>query len=444
MTVERYGLGKTGSSANLGGEMTKTVRNLEITILTILLLVLPLVSACDSSNGDDEVTPTNSPTPSITPTLEPIEITIGNLTDMTGVSANGMAPINMALADMVRYYNENNLIPGVELKIESYDGQYDPSKDIPGYEWLMERGADLIFTPVPPTPASLRARVDQDKVALFTASGNLNDLIPPGYVFSAASIPQWEAPTLLKWIAENDLDFPSGRPAKLGGASWTDGYSISFFQEMEAYANAHPDQYEWVEGRLTNFSFTWGPEVEALKDCDYVFPCIIMNTFVKEYRAAGCTAKLIGGDPHGAFLDMLGKEGLWDAVDGMYAVRCYTWWNEDAPVINLAKQLLNDYHPDKAESVIESGVSYIAVGPIYVVLELVKATVEAVGAENFSSEALYEVAQSFSVDVDGNIHGFNDNKRVSTGGETIYEYRAEIEDLVRVEPEWLPVVTPPY
>ena len=128
----------------------------------------------------------------------------------------------------------------------------------------------------------------------------------------------------------------------------------------------------------------------------------------------------------------------------MYAVRCYTWWNEDAPVINLAKQLLNDYHPDKAEAIIESGVSYTAVGPIYVVLELVKATVDAVGAENFSSETLYEVAQSFSLDVDGNINGFNSNKRVATGGETIYEYRADIEDLVRVEPEWLPVVTPPY
>ncbi|MFC2028217.1 ABC transporter substrate-binding protein, partial [Chloroflexota bacterium] len=357
--------------------MTKTSSKLGIIVLVILLSVVPLIAACSSSDDDENITP---PITSIAPSDIPIvEITIGNLTDVTGVSANGMAPINMALDDMVKYYNENNLIPGVELKIESYDGQYDPSKDIPGYEWLLERGADLVFTPVPPTPASLRARVDQDKIMLFTASGNLNDLMPPGYVFSIASIPQWEAPTLLKWIAENDPDFPAGRPAKIGGASWTDGYSASFFGEMEAYAEAHPDQYEWVEGRLTNFSFTWGPEVEALKDCDYVFPNIIMNTFVKEYRAAGYTAKMIGGDPHGAFLDMLGKEDLWDEVDGMYAVRCYTWWNEDVPLMNLAKQLLNDYHPDKAEEVVKSGVSYIAIGPIYIMLELIKETVDAVG-----------------------------------------------------------------
>lgn len=131
------------------GEMTKITGKLGIVGLTILLFMISSNFACDSSN---------------TLPTEPVTIAIGNLTDLTGVSANGMEPINMALGDMVRYYNENNLIPGVELEVETYDGQYNPSNDISGYEWLLERGADIIFTPVPPTPASLRTRVNEDKV----------------------------------------------------------------------------------------------------------------------------------------------------------------------------------------------------------------------------------------------------------------------------------------
>jgi len=48
----------------------------------------------------------------------------------------------MALEDLVAYYNDSDLIPGVRLEVVVYDGQWDPARDIPGYEWLRGRGAD--------------------------------------------------------------------------------------------------------------------------------------------------------------------------------------------------------------------------------------------------------------------------------------------------------------
>ena len=66
--------------------------------------------ACE--NGAEEATfvPVTQPSSTITSEpqviLEPIEITIGNLTDITGPSSNALVVITTALEDLVRYYNE--------------------------------------------------------------------------------------------------------------------------------------------------------------------------------------------------------------------------------------------------------------------------------------------------------------------------------------------------
>ena len=101
---------------------------------------------------------------------------------------------------------------------------------------------------------------------LFSASGYVEQLDPPGYVFIMGPIPEHQVYTFLNWIAENDWDYEAKGPAKIGGASWRDGYSDTIITEMKRYCDLYPDQFEWVGGYLKDFTFTWGPEVEALKD----------------------------------------------------------------------------------------------------------------------------------------------------------------------------------
>jgi len=225
-------------------------------------MVLPFLVAC---GDDEEENPSFEPTSSPSP-VEDVVITIGNLSDLTGPSASAQNLINLALDDLVEYFNEENLIPGVILKTIVYDGQFDPSRDISGYEWLINKGADLIWTGVPPTAVTLQSRVDNDRMLLFSASIDLGAVTPSGYVFGPATPPRHEALTLLKWIAENDWDYESKGPAKIGGAGWDEVYTNEFFDAMKDYAESHPEQFEYVGGYLTNFSFIWGPEVEALKD----------------------------------------------------------------------------------------------------------------------------------------------------------------------------------
>lgn len=419
-----------------------------ISVLT-LLLALPLLVACGNNDKDNQTPlPTMQSTSTLDSTqiLEPATITIGNFTDITGPSSNPMSVIGMALEDMVKYYNEQNFVPGVELEMISYDGQMDPAKDVPGYEWLKEQGADLVFTSMPSTATTLKSVVDEDEMVLFTMVPDIGALSPPGYIFCTANtLGNYQSYTLLKWIAENDPDFPKDRPAKIGGAFWAEAYSQTFLDGMEKYCERHPEQYEWEGGYLNNFSFIWGAEVEALKDCDYVMPPGPMQHFVREYRDTGYTAKLIGTDFQIAMYGMVDDLDLWDESDGMLLIRTGPWWNEDVELIKLSNQLLHEYRPDEMDTIIRKGPGYQAVRGIYIMMEIITDTVETVGAENFDSQAIYDAAQSFSLTLYGieDCHSFTDTKRTSLNYFGMYELRGAEKDIFRIDPEWIPVVYEP-
>ncbi len=428
------------------------MKKLVILLVLFLTLVLLLNSmACDSGGEEATLDPVVQPSGTITSeppvTLEPAKITIGNLTDITGPSSNALVVITTALEDLARYYNENNFIPGVELKVVSYDTQYDPNRFTTGYEWLKEHGADFIFSSVPDTPLALKSIVDKEKMPFFSASGYLDALDPPGYVFILGTIPEHQAYTFLNWIAENDWDYETNGPAKIGLASWTDGYSQSFMGAMQEYAEVHPEQFEWIGGYQTNFAFTWGPEVESLKDCDYVFPCVMPIAFMKEYISADGNAKFICADAQTGFFSLISDAELWGDIDGSLFVKGGSmWWNDDDDeLINLNKNVLYENHPDKAEQIIRAGSGYLAVAGIYYpMFEMIADAVEAVGAANFDSQALYDAAISYSLVIDGvERSGFTETKRYALSNYMIYRASVADEDIVRAAENWIPHLVEP-
>ena len=417
-----------------------------IIFLTLAMIALPLMAAC--SSDDDETTAKGvDPTGEVTKDsgqADGIVITIGNLTDITGSSANAMEVIDTALDDLVAYYNETILPAGVSLKVVTYDGGHDPSKNIPGYEWLKEKGVDLIFTAVVTAPATLKSRADADEMVMFAASVDMEELLLPGYVFCLGTIPQHEAYALLKWVAENDWDYEANGPARIGGSCWIGSAAEKAQLGMKEYAQAHPDQYEWVGSYATNYTFTWGAEVEALKDCDYVFPPTIMASFVKEYRTAGYGAKFIGTDVHMAFLGLIDDADLWDEIDQTLVVRSTRWWNEDDTIIDMTINLLEKNHSGSAEEIKRAGSGYIAMHQLNQMLEIIAQTIEMVGAENFDSAALYDTAQSYSQVVDGTQRSsFSETKRYAVDAYGIYEVSTIDRDIFRIHDDWILTVREP-
>ncbi len=417
-------------------------------VLMAVLLAMLALTACGDGE-EEEASPLARPSAtiedvSVIPT-EPVVITIGNLTDKTGPASNGTSVVDMALEDMVAHFNNEGFIAGVELKIISYDTEYDPARDIPGYEWLKERGSDLFFSPVPSSPVTVKPRLEKDKMVLFSIAATREAFVPPGYVFSPGNTLGSNAIyTILKWITENDPDFPKDRPARIGGAFWTEAYGQELLGAAERYVKAHPEQFEWEGGFLTSFTFTWGPEVEELKDCDYLLAPILLHNFIKEYRSAGYTAKFICTDAHMAFLQQIRDAGIWDQIDKTLLVRPSKWWTDEGQLIDLTKEILQTYRADEADEIIQMGTGYLTIQQMYVMFELIAETVKAVGAENFDSQALYDIAQSFSVTIDGiENDSFSETKRTSTNYMRIYEVRAADEDFFSVGPEWVPVVSEP-
>jgi len=423
---------------------------LKAATLALLLFIALLLCACGGDGEQGIASPTAQPSgelqrPSVSPG-EPAQvrtITIGNLTDKTGMAAGGFEPINMALNDMADYHNANGLIPGVKLNVIEYDGQYDPAKDVPGYRWLKERGADVIFTANPSSAVTLRSLVDKDKIVLFSGSAERDALLPPGYVVGLTNYTEDIIYTLLKWVAENDWDYETKGPAKVAGVNWDTAYWSVAFAAAERYAKAHPDQFEWVGGHLTGVIFTWSTEVEAVKEADYVFaPSAPIASFVKEYRAAGCTGKLLGTDVQSAFLGVIHDARLWDELDGALFTRSVEWWNEEGPIAELAKSLVQQYHRGEASSIMRTG-SYFAVNQVYQTLEIMKDAAAEAGPENMNSEDIMRAAETFSRMIDGlEMYSLSKTKRTTINYNAIYEARGEEKDIFRVS-NWLPIVESP-
>lgn len=412
-------------------------------ILSVLLFVLTFVfvlAACGGGESSPAATHDTEPEPVLTPSPEPLVITIGNLTDVTGPSASAQEVINLALDDIINYYNDEDVIPGVEFELLNYDTRLDPSRYTVGYEWLMQNGADFILTGVPGVDAQLRDRVNENKTLLMTLPPSKAGLIPAGYVFCLGTTFNDDIGyTVLKWIAENDPDFPRDRPAKIGGAAWDEPNLQTFFSGAEQYCLDNPGQFDWEGGFLTDLTFDWDEQIESLKDCDYVIPPQLMSQFVLKYRSEGYSAKFVGIEAQMAFLDMVDKSGAWGAIDDMLFFKTSPWWNDESEHIDFIKELLIKNHPEKAESIMKSGSGYLGVLSMNILFNFIEDTVAAGMADRFDSQLIYETAQSFSIDIDGAPHGFTDTKRTSASYVRVYEIDASRKDMFKVDSAWYPI-----
>lgn len=409
----------------MDGKMTWRKR--AIVTFLMLTLVATLCLGC-GDDGEDE---------------GKVTITIGLHTDLTGPAAYSCSHTGYGIEDMIRYYNEEGLIPGVKIELATYNNMVDPARDIPGYEWLRGRGAKVIIAMLHTTAEVLKPYAERDEVVVLATWCTVPMVDPPGWSFCFAYHDFERVKAHLKWISEEHWDYGQGIP-KVGFVSWDGPSDISTRKGMKEYCQAHPDKFEWVGGFLAPVgTMTWSGEVEKLKDCDYIHlgpVCIQEGAFMRQFQARGYTTTFIGDDALGScrgfLVDMLG----WDALDGALSA-CWTrWWNDTYPIIELTEELLHKYRPGQAEDIIHSGQAYIGgAHHAYLYCDILRRAVEKVGAENFDGQAFYDVAVDFRMTWEGYQEiSFCETCRDAVDYTSIYEWRDEAGDLVRVS-DWLPV-----
>lgn len=411
--------------------MNSRLTRLTISALMVVVLFTTLCLGCGNGNeGAKQVT-----------------IIVGHISDMTGPASTALVPINYALEDLARHYNEKNIIPGARIKVVSYDGRYDPSRTIPGFDWLRERGAIAVFTALPPVPETLKPFAERNRIPILSLTTTKAQIDPPGWVFCMNLTTRPMVMTLLKWISENDWDWETKGPAKIGSAGWEETYAIDCRDAVRDYTQAHPDQFEYVAGPLTPMgSLTWSGQVRVLQGCDYVFPPTTgtgITTFMREFRDKGGTAKFIGSDAQTAYRGLIVDSLGWTGIDGMICAVAARWWNEPCTTVNLARELLYKYHPRQADDTVYSGMGYIGgFQQFYGFFQIIQEAAKDVGVENLDGQAIYDTAVGFEMTWDGYEQwDFTTTKRYAWNHVAILEWSAEQQDIVRKVPEWLSPVT---
>jgi len=398
----------------------------DMAALLVLALLIPLCFSCGAGKEEGKLT-----------------ITIGEITDLTGPGSPATIPLHYVMQDLVKYYNEKGLIPGVKLRLVSYDDQYNLARDIPGYEWCRERGAKVILAIFAGTAETLKPFAERDKVPVVTVSTSQPLLSSPGWVFSITSPFADQARVLLKWISENHWDYTKGTP-KVGSVGWTSPAATDLAKTIKEYCQANPDKFEWGGGFLVPVgTMGFAGEIERLKDCDYIMPYATPTAyFGREFRNKGYGATFLGDSSAASFLGFFADSIGWKGLDGFLSTQTCRWWDEQYPIVELAKELLQTYHAGKAEKMIHAGSSYVGgVTNFSAFLDIVRGAIEEVGAEQFDGQAFYDTAIDFKVQYDGFPEWyFTETERSLIHDAAVYEWRAQTEDLVRVS-DWLPFTT---
>ena len=367
-----------------------------------------------------------------------VTIAVGWMTDLTGPGGPALVSMQNSLQDLVRYINEEDPITGAELKLVTYDTRYDPSRDLPGYDWCKERGAKLIMTPLPTTGETLKCFAGRDKTPIASLVFTTPQVEPPGWVFVHSNGYMTEA--LLNFLSAQWPNYPT-KP-NIGFASTEEPYAVDIAKKLKEYCQAYPDRFELYLARGPTTSSSG--DMDKLKDCDYVIPPsggITGACFMRDFRARGYTATFTAFDNITAFFRLVVDLCGWPALDGTLTAHASALWaNQPSPLVDLAWEILHKYRSaGYAKAVSHDPQGYIGgVQIYYFIFDILRKAIEAVGANSFDGQAYYDASLSYRVTMEGFPEcTFSETRRYLMEHVMVYRWSAMKEDLVRVS-DWIP------
>ena len=399
----------------------RSIVKLTFACLMVLALLASLTVGCGGGGGEKKVI-----------------IVAGYLTDVTGMISSVMAPHYHGTHDAIRYLNETDPIPGAKLEVATYDTHWDPSRFVPGYEWVKERGAQLLLSPTPQVSEVILSFQARDKLPNFTPTGT--QVMMQSEWTNCTGMPvrqqSWGA---LKWISDNWPNYPT-KP-KIGACGWETPHELDEVANVKAYIAAHPDKFEYVREYLTTpGQMTWSAEVEGLKGCDWIGMFhgagTGQATFIKEFRQKGYTAtKFFSGEEMYCWTNLIIGSVGWDTMNGSICHGAWPWWTDDYGIVNLAEQLMTQYHPGEVDT-LKGNIGYIAAFlQGYFIYQLVKATAAELGPENVDGQAIQDKAINFSYQLEGIPPWSFSGDYVAAKYGAVYMWSASTRDLVRAT-EW--------
>jgi len=367
----------------------KLVRIAALMFLAVLIATLPGLVGCAKEKEEAH------------------EVTIGFMGDFTGPAAATCGELHKGLTDYFRMVEESDEpIPGVEVKIITYDTRMDYAKGPAGYVWLKGKGTDIFFNFSPIFQEILMERHQEDGIPSFTFATS-PDLVGEEWVYSFSIHYPWEAEAIMKWILEDWGERPQERPPVVGHVG-TAGYESSeqVHQVLQDLHASDPSKFDLREAFAPIGATTWAVEISRLKDCDIIIVNLLgppMASFLKEAINRGYEGTFLGTSLSFLGFWELAKSAVpkLEDLDGALAATTQLVLTDDVPLVDQMRDSLQRFRPGEAET-LGKGTSYMAAQVAGMVLdEAIRRAVAEVGAENVDAAALNNALKSIEMTVEG-------------------------------------------
>jgi hypothetical protein len=332
------------------------------------------------------------------------EIKYGWCWDFTGRAALGVTQVFQGFKDYLRMTEEEDPIPGVTIKLLTYDNKSEAGRIMPGYVWLKGKGVD-IMSAAPQDTELLRSRFEAEEMPFYSLS-NILSMIDSEWLVSLFGPPEGVIEVLLQWIIDNWEDYPTKPKIGFVGLAGVPFY-VSQLETVEEWMSDYPDKFEYVGAEMSPTTTTaWASEIGRLKESDFIMAAMSgppLASFLIEARNRGYDGKLVG--PMESFLAFWGlMKGAVpeEALDGVIVGVYMPWWNDTGSFMTQVKEYTDEYYSPAEVETLHLGTGQFngwAAGMIFV--DAVRRAVDEVGAENVDGIALFEALKETNMTVEG-------------------------------------------
>lgn len=374
------------------------------------------------------------------------EVIIGFLADLTGPSSGAVKIVYDSFADYIRTAEQEDPIPGLDLKVITYDRRGDYGRIPAGYLWLVSQGASVIICPASMDVEMLTHRLEQDKIPAVSTSA-LEAVRDHQWSFFQLETLESQHGALLQWIADTWDYSGKGRSPKVGAIGFGGiPTCIQSVAGMEQFVMANPDKIDWVGAQYAPIGTSaWAIEVAAMRGVDYIVPAVFgaaSGMIVKEARLRGYT---------GAFITTsMTFPGYWNLVRDIVApsdlYEIYhshqTPWCDDCSFATEWKSALAKYRPGAytTREIQLSGYSSGWALGIWMV-DVIRRAADKVGTENVDGSAIRDALAA--TDLDMTAQGWGGTWKVGAGHVLIhtaktYQWNVNEDEWVAVS-DWFPI-----
>jgi ABC-type branched-subunit amino acid transport system substrate-binding protein len=400
---------------------TKPGRNILVVALVTLLLLAACASAPSVPKGQEKV------------------VELGLLASLTGGAASADQGGFNGIMDYVRYFNEEEGIPGVTIEIVWRDTATDVVKFMSLYRMLVDRGVPLLFSNSSGLEGG-KSHFEKDQMPVVTGASAGSLVYPTGWVYCAWAtqgeiatavfdhfMQNWEeeSPPKLQYFI---IDNPWGWSAEAEGTKYAqrigfDVLPVEVGSPVIIDATTQLLRIQQHEADLVWLQMLVQGAGPVMRDAERM-------GLQDKMQFAG--TEWIMGEP---LINMAPS-----SVESFLSPKCLPWLDEmQIPGINTMTEIQLKYHGE-----VYRGPEYIA-GWVYgpILCEAIKRALEEVGYENLDGPAVKRALESMKdFDVDG-MTKITFGPEIRRGSRSCALYQVQNGKIVRVS-DWheVPILVP--